>query len=51
MVISNKPIKIDHLPKLVSQSMVNGAAVIEMINSSFSKNKKNFGHLKKRGTF
>ena len=37
MVISNKPIKIAHLKKLANQSMMKGALVIEMINSSFSE--------------
>ena len=48
---SNKPIKVSHLQKLANQSMLNGALVIEMVNNSFSENKKNFGRLIKRGTF
>ena len=36
---------------LVNQSMLNGALVIEMVNNSFSENKKNFGPLIKWGTF
>ena len=51
MLISNEPIKITHLQKLANQSIVNGALVIEMINSSFSESKKNFGRLMKGGTF
>ena len=35
----------------ISLSMLNGALVIQMINNSFSESKKNFGHLRKRGTF
>ena len=48
MVISNEPIKIAHLQKLVNQSMVNGALVIEVKNNFFSQRKKNFGRLMKR---
>ena len=47
----NEPIKVAHLQKLTSQSMLNGALVIEMVNNSFSESKKNFGRLIKRGTF
>ena len=31
--------------------MLNGAHVIEMLNNTFSKSKKNFGRSIKRGTF
>ena len=48
MLNSNKPIKVAHLQKLANQSMLNGALVIEL---AFSESKKNFGRLKKRGTF
>ena len=51
MLNLNKPIKVAHFEKLASQSMLNGALVIEMINNSFSESKKNFGRLIKRGTF
>ena len=51
MLISNKPIKIAHLQKLVHQLMFNGPLVIEMINnSSFSESMKNFGRLVKQKT-
>ena len=40
-----------HLQKLASQSMLNGALVKEMVNNSFSENKKNFGRLIKWGKF
>ena len=33
--------------KLLNQSMLNGALMIEIVNNSFSKSKKNFGRLKK----
>ena len=45
MLISNKPIKLADLQKLAIQLMLNGALVIEMINNSFSKSKKNVGRL------
>ena len=51
MLISNEPIKVADLQKLANQLMLNCALVIEMVNnSSFSKNKKNFGRLIKRRT-
>ena len=31
--------------------MLNGALVIEMVNNSFSESGKNFGRLRKCGTF
>ena len=34
MLNSNKPIKVAHPQKLVNQSMLNGALVIEMVNAS-----------------
>ena len=43
MFNSNEPIKVPHLQKLASQSKLNGAFVIEMVNNSFSERKKNFG--------
>ena len=48
---SNQPIKVAHLQKLAKQSILNGALMIEMVNNSFSGSKKNFGRLKKQGTF
>ena len=51
MFISNKPIKLAHLQKIANQSVLNGARVIEMINNSISKTKKNLGRLIKRETF
>ena len=50
MLISNKPIKLADLQKLANQLMLNDALVIEMVNNSFSKSKKNFGRLIKQGT-
>ena len=38
-----------HLQKLANQSKLNGALVIELINSSFNKTKKNFDSLIKWG--
>ena len=35
MLNSNKPIKVAHLQKLANESVLNGALVIEMVNSSF----------------
>ena len=51
MLNSNEPIKVAHLQKLANESMLNGALVIEMINNSLSESKKNFGRLRKCGTF
>ena len=51
MLNSNKLIKVVHLQKLTNQSMLKGALVIEVVNNSFSKSKKNLGCLIKRGTF
>ena len=50
MLNSNEPIKVANLQKLASQSMLNGALVIQMINNSFSESKKSFGRLIKRGS-
>ena len=51
MFNSNKPIKVGHLQKLANQSMLNGALVIEMVNNSFRKSKKNVSCLIKQETF
>ena len=51
MLNSNKPVKVTHLQKSSNQSIMNGARVIEMLNNSFNKSKKNFGRLIKPGTF
>ena len=53
MFNANEPIKFAHLQKLTSQSMsmLNGILVIEMVNNSFSEEKKNFGRLIKREMF
>ena len=48
---SNEPIKAAHLQKLTTQSMLNGALVIEMVYYSFSESKRNFDRLIKRATF
>ena len=51
ILISNEQIKVAGLQKLANQLMQNGALVTEMVNNSFSESKKNFGRLRKRGTF
>ena len=53
MFNSNEPLEVAHLQKLTNQSMsmLNRALVIEMVNNSFSEEKKNFGRLIKRETF
>ena len=51
MLNSNEPIKAAHLQKLANQSMLNDELVIVIVNNSFSKSKKSFGRLIKRGTF
>ena len=51
MLNSNETIKVAHLKKSANQSIMNGALVMEMVNNCFSESKKNFGHLRKRGTF
>ena len=48
MLNSNEPIKVAHLQKLASQSILNSAIVIEMVNNSFNESKKIFGCLIKR---
>ena len=47
MFNSIERIKVAQLKKLTNQSMsmLNGALVIEMVNNSFSKEKKKFGRL------
>ena len=37
MLNSNEPIKVAHLQKLASQSILHGAIVTEMVNKSFSE--------------
>ena len=49
MLNSNEPIKVAQLQKLANQSVLNGALVIEMINNSLLKTKKNFCRLIKWG--
>ena len=51
MLNSNQPIKVAHLQKLANQSMFNDALATEMAKNSFRKSQKNFGRLRKRGTF
>ena len=51
MFKSNKPNKVAHLQKLASQSLLNGALVMEMVNNSFTESKKNFGRLIKQKKF
>ena len=48
---TNELIKVIHLQKLATQSMLNGALMIEIVSNSFSESKKNFGRLIKLGTF
>ena len=43
MFNSNEPIKVAHL-----QNLLSGALVLEIVNNSFSENKKNFSRLIKR---
>ena len=45
MLNSNELIKVAYLQKLVNQSILNDALVIEMVNNYFSESKKNFGRL------
>ena len=47
----SRPIKVIHLQKLASQSMLNGALVVEIVRYCFSESKKSFGRLIKLGTF
>ena len=51
MLNSNEPIKVAHLQKLANQSILNDTVVMGMANNSFSESKKNFGRLRKFGTF
>ena len=51
MLNSNKPTTVAHLQKLANQSMLNSTLVIKIVNNSYSKNKKGFGRIIKRGTF
>ena len=51
MLNSKELIKVAYLQKLANQSMLNSTLLIEMVNNSFSESKKNFGRLRKRGTF
>ena len=51
MLNSNEPITVTHLQKLANQSILNGTVVMGMANNSFSESKKNFGRLRKFGTF
>ena len=51
MFNSKEPVKAAHVQKLANQSMLHGALVIEMVNSSFYESKKNFGRWINRGTF
>ena len=48
MLNSNEPIKVAYLQKLVNQSLLNDALVIEMVNNSFSE-KQRKGRLIKGG--
>ena len=49
MLNSNEPIFKSCSSSKISQSMLNAALVIEMVNNSFSENKNNVGCLRKRG--
>ena len=51
MFNSNEPFKVAHLQKLVNQSLLNGALVMQIVNNSFSESKKNFSRLIKRKKF
>ena len=42
MLNSNEPIKNAHLQKLANQSVLGGALLIEIVNNSFTENKKIF---------
>ena len=50
MLNSNEPIKVAHLQNLENQSMLNGTAVIGIINKYFSESKQNFVRLIRQGT-
>ena len=46
MLNSKEPIKVDHLQKLVNQSVLNSALLTDKcLTDSFSESKKNFCHL------
>ena len=47
----NQPIKVAHLQKLASQSLLNDALVMEMVNNYFCESKKIFGRLIKQEKF
>ena len=49
LLLSNEPIKIFQLKKLVNQSLFNGAFMIKMISNSFYESQNNF-FVKKRRT-
>ena len=51
MLNSNQPIKVVHIQELANQSMLNTGPAIEMVNNCFSEGTKNFGRLRKCGTF
>ena len=48
MLISNEPIKVFDLQKLVNQFMLNGALVIDMVNNSLIQS-KTFSESSRRG--
>ena len=45
MLNLNDPIKVVHLQKLSSQSILHDALVIENVKNSFNENKNNYVHL------
>ena len=45
IINSNEPIKVAHHRKLTNQSMLHEALVIEIIENSFGKSKKNIARL------
>ena len=46
MLNSKEPMKVDHLQKLVNQSVLNSALLTDKcLTDSFSESKKNFCHL------
>ena len=51
MFNSKEPIKFAHLQKLASESLLNGALLMEIINNSFGESKKNFSRLIKQKKF
>ena len=50
MFNSNELIKVAHLQNLTNQPMLNGALLVEMVSSSFSKSKRNFEKNKDMGS-